>query len=79
MISEAKITGNLDEAEDEAEASPLINVITLHSIKVYTYMNVVFLLQKLSHIPSVPICRHIFGPGRHEGRRNFTIASFVGD
>ena len=32
-ISEAKITGNLDEAEDEAEASPLINVITLQSYK----------------------------------------------
>ena len=30
LISEAKITGNLDEAEDEAEASPAINPITLH-------------------------------------------------
>jgi hypothetical protein len=31
LISEAKITGDLDEAEDEAEASPPINITTLQS------------------------------------------------
>ena len=33
-ISEAKITGDLDEAEDEAKDSPLICVITLSRNKV---------------------------------------------
>ena len=52
LISEAKITGLIEEAEDEAEASPLINITTVQSLKGHcTGIKVVFLLHKLSHIP----------------------------
>jgi hypothetical protein len=53
-ISEAKITGLLDEAEDEAEASPLFLVIALQSYKGLHVDKGSFLLQKSGNVPFSP-------------------------